>query len=197
MTLQGLAMALHKKVVLNQKAVEMLKKSYSRRSLHYELTEARLKMAMIPQGSTPLQNPIGSAPAIMSIAQNSKTKIFCLPGVPSEMKAIFKENIKPLIKENIGRFVMQEINYNVRGVTEAMIAPELVNIVNSYPEQAIYLKTHPGGYAEKNIPQIRVQLISRGNDEREVKNQLNSISKTILKEVSKLGGKIVPSALSK
>src|SRR5690348_615882 len=51
LTLQGLAVALHKRVILSQKAVEMLKKSYSRRSLHYELTEARLKMAMIPEGS--------------------------------------------------------------------------------------------------------------------------------------------------
>jgi nicotinamide-nucleotide amidase len=96
MTLEGLAAALGKKVVLDNRAVEMLKKSYARHKLHYELTESRLKMATIPEGSTPIQNPVGSAPAIME--QAGSISIFCLPGVPSEMKAIFEEYILPRIK---------------------------------------------------------------------------------------------------
>src|SRR4051794_1277009 len=68
MTLEGVATAFRKKVVLDSRAIEMLKKSYARRKLRYELTESRLKMATIPEGSTPIQNPIGSAPAIMEQA---------------------------------------------------------------------------------------------------------------------------------
>ncbi|MDW0122065.1 MAG: hypothetical protein QOK81_05535, partial [Nitrososphaeraceae archaeon] len=67
-TLEALATAFGKKVVLDSRAVEMLKKSYARHKLHYEMTEPRLKMATIPEGSTPIQNPIGSAPAIMEQA---------------------------------------------------------------------------------------------------------------------------------
>jgi nicotinamide-nucleotide amidase len=188
LTLEGVAIALGKKVTLDDRAVEMLKKSYSVRKLNYELTEARLKMAKIPEGSTPLQNLLGSAPGVFM--QAGGTKIFCLQGVPSEMKAIFEEHVLPLVKEGVGRFVALEINYSVRGVTEAMIAPALLKIVGSHPRDAIYLKTHPRGYYRKKTPQIRIQLISRGSDRKEVKKRLDAIAKVIEREVAALGGRI-------
>jgi nicotinamide-nucleotide amidase len=188
LTLEGVALALGKKIILDGRAVEMIRKSYAARKLNYELTEARLKMAKIPEGSTPIQNLVGSAPAVME--QAGGTKIFCLQGVPSEMKAIFEEHVLPLVKKGVGRFIAQEINYDVRGITEAMMAPALAKIVRSHPKDAIYLKTHPRGYYRKKTPQIRVQLISRGNDEKEVKKRLDAIAKVIEKEVARLGGGI-------
>ncbi len=189
MTFEGLAAALHKKVVLDRGAVEMLKKSYARHKLNYELTRPRLKMATIPEGSTPIQNPVGSAPAIMEEAGG--ILIFCLPGIPSEMKAIFKEHILPRIKKNVGKFVAEERSYNTRGLTEAMIAPVLIEIVKSYPKNMIYLKTHPRGYHRKKTPQIKIQMISRGGNKKEVKNRLSGISKIIEKEIAKRGGVII------
>jgi len=188
LTLEGAARALGKKVALDSRAVEMLKESYARRSLKYELTEARLKMATIPVGSMPISNPVGSAPAIME--KSGRTKIFCLPGVPSEMQAIFEQNIMPLIKKDVGAFFVQEVNYEVRGITEAMIASALVRTVRSHPRQAVYLKTHPRGYLRKKIPRIRVQMVSRGSDEKQVKKRLRSMAKAIEKEVERLGGRI-------
>lgn len=189
LTLEGAALALGKQVVLDGRAVEMVRKSYASRKLNYELTEARLKMAQIPEGSAPIENPVGSAPGVAE--QAGGTKIFCLPGVPSEMKAIFERHILPLIKESVGRFIMKEVNYSVRGVTEAMMAPALTKIVGSNPRDAIYLKTHPRGYYRKKTPQIRVQLISRGSNEKEVKKRLGTIAKIIEKEVARLGGNIL------
>ena len=186
LTLEGVAMALGKKIVLDERAVQMLTKSYAVRKLDYELTEARLKMAKIPEGSTPIQNLLGSAPAVF--LQAGGTKIFCLHGVPTEMKAIFEKHVMPLVKKGVGRFVAQEVNYNVMGVTEAMIAPALARIVESYPREDIYLKTHPRGYRKKT-PQIRIQLISRGKDKKEVKKRLDAIVKTIENEIARLGGR--------
>lgn len=188
LTLEGVALALGKKIVQDERAVDMIRKSYAVRKLNYELTKERLKMARIPEGSTPIQNLVGSAPAVME--QSGKTKIFCLQGVPSEMKEIFERYVLPLVKEAVGRFVALEVNYNVRGVTEAMIAPALLKIVGSYPRDSIYLKTHPKGYYRKKTPQVRMQLISRGSDKKDVKKRLDSIAKIIEKEVAILGGKI-------
>ena len=188
MTFEGIAAALGKKVVLDSRAIRMLKKSYARHKLHYELTESRLKMATIPEGCTPIQNPVGSAPAIMK--QVGDISIFCLPGVPSEMKAIFEEYILPRIKKNIGKFVAEELHYNTRGLTEAMIAPVLIEIVKSHPKNMIYLKTHPRGYYRKKTPQLKIQMISRGDNKTEVKNRLAEISKVMEKEILKRGGMI-------
>ena len=188
MTFEGIAAALGKKVVLDSRAIRMLKKSYARHKLHYELTESRLKMATIPEGCTPIQNPVGSAPAIMK--QVGDISIFCLPGVPSEMKAIFEEYILPRIKKNIGKFVAEELHYNTRGLTEAMIAPVLIEIVKSHPKNMIYLKTHPRGYYRKKTPQLKIQMISRGDNKTEVKNRLAEISKVMEKEILERGGMI-------
>lgn len=188
LTLEGVALALGKKIILDDRAAGMIRKSYAFRKLDYELTKERLKMAKIPEGSAPIQNLIGSAPAVFM--QDGGTKIFCLQGVPPEMKAIFEKHVLPLVKEGVGRFIAKEINYDVRGVTEAMIAPALLRIVGSHPKEAIYLKTHPRGYYRKKTPQIRVQLISRGSDRKEVKKRLDAIAKIIEQEIAELGGRI-------
>src|ERR671933_2756747 len=47
MTFEGMAIALGKRIVLDSRAIEMLKKSYAIRKLQYELNKSRLKMATI------------------------------------------------------------------------------------------------------------------------------------------------------
>jgi molybdenum cofactor synthesis domain-containing protein len=188
LTLEGVAIALGRKVKIDDRAVEMLKRSYARRKLNYELNKVRLKMATIPEGSTPLENMVGSAPAVMD--NSGSTRIFCLQGVPLEMQEEFNIHILPEINETVGKFVAEEINYDVLGVTEAMIAPALVKIVESNPKDAIYLKTHPQGYEADNTPHIRVHLVSSGNDQKEVAKRLDAIADVIRQEVARLGGRI-------
>jgi molybdenum cofactor synthesis domain-containing protein len=185
MTLAGVAGALGKRVVLDRRAVAMLKSSYKRRGLHYRINKTRLKMATIPQGATPIENRVGSAPSVMI---DTRTRIFCLPGVPVEMKVVFNSHVLPLVREGAGKFVAKEVSYMVSGVSEGMIAPALGRIVNAHPKDALYLKTHPRGYRQ-TTPRIRVQLICKGADAGEVKKRFDRISKQLLKEIKRLGGR--------
>jgi nicotinamide-nucleotide amidase len=189
-TLQGVASGLRLELELDNMALDMLKKSYSRQSMNYDLNEIRLKMAMIPVGSKPLQNPVGTAPCVL--IETDETKIVCLPGVPKEMEAIFLESILPQMKK-IGDFYIVESSYETIGVSEAMLAPTLSEIVESNPHDSIYLKTHPLGYSSdgNNSPQTRVQIISKGNDKAEVHRRFSNISKILFEEISRLKGKIV------
>ena len=166
----------------------MVKKSYKDRHQKVKINSARLKMALIPKGSIPIQNPVGNAPAILLTAD--KTRIICLPGVPNEMKAILTQNILPQIKQEIGNFTILEINYYVQGISEAMISSTLTKIVTSMPKDRLYLKTHPQGYAN-NIPRIRIQVISKGYAEEQVKKTLDKVSNQILAEIRKNNGKIL------
>lgn len=183
MTLEGVAIALGRKTAIDERAVQMLKNSYARRHLRYRINKVRSKMATIPEGSTPIENTVGSAPSVMI------GNIFCLPGVPGEMKAVFESHILPIIKEGVGMFVAREVNYYVRGVSEAMIAPALAKIVRANPD-GMYLKTHPKGYYKKTTPQIRVQLICKGDDAKKVKQRLEKISAQLRREIKRLGGRI-------
>jgi len=187
-TLLGVGKTLKKGLKLNNIALDMVKKSYSQRHQKVKINKARLKMAIIPIDSTPVQNPVGNAPGVLLSV--NKTRIICLPGVPSEMKAIFTRNILPLFKREIGNFAIREINYYVQGLSEAMISSRLTKIVTSTPPDRLYLKTHPQGYVD-NIPTIRIQVVSKGYDAEEVKHLLNKVSKRLLAIIRKNSGQIL------
>lgn len=187
MTLEGVARALGRPVVLDKRGVGMLKDSYARRGLKYRINKVRLKMATIPEGSTPIENPVGTAPSVLIEAG---AKVFCVPGVPVEMKAVFKKHVLPLIKEGVGAFASREANYMVAGVSEAMIAPSLKRLVGANPAHSAYLKTHPQGYLEKTTPRIRVQIVCKGADANEVERRLARISKQMLAQIKRLGGRL-------
>src|SRR5215467_2375359 len=195
-TLQGVARGLRLELELDNMALDMLKKSYSRLSMDYELNEIRLKMAKIPVGSTPINNPVGSAPSIL--IETDETKIVCLPGVPKEMEAIFLESILPEMKKIVGDFHIVEYSYETIGVSEAMLAPTLSEIVDSNPQDSIYLKTHPLGVARisehishNSAQKLRIHLISKGNDRVLVQKRFDTISKILFEEISRLKGEIV------
>jgi len=81
-------------------------------------------------------------------------------------------------------------------VSEAMLAPTISEIVESNPPDSIYLKMHPIDYSsntKNNKPQMRVQLVSKGNDKAEVQRRFNNISNMLLEEISRLNGKVVRS----
>ena len=179
---------LKKRLTLNNYALDMVKKSYRDRHQKVKMNKSRLKMAIIPKGSTPIQNPVGNAPAVLLCVH--KTQIICLPGVPNEMKAIATRSILPRIKLEIGNFAIREINYYVQGISEAMISSRLTKIVASAPNDRLYLKTHPRGYIS-NIPTIRIQVVSKGYNEEVVKDLINKISKQLLAVIRKNKGKIL------
>ena len=209
-TLEGVALALHVDLVLDKIAIEMLKKSYSRYSLNHRLDRTRLKMARIPKGSIPIQNPVGSAPSILIEASrkdnvggstssfpssigtdNANTVIVCLPGVPKEMEAIFLESILPKIKKMIGDFHFIETMHEISDVSEAMLAPTISRIVQSNPADLIYLKTHPLAFTPNtNKPRIRIQIVSKGRDRHEVQSRYDNIFNALVDEVHRLNGKI-------
>lgn len=187
-TLQGVAMSLDLDLALNEYAVCMLKRSYAL-SKNSKVNEIRLKMAKIPVGSKPLQNPVGSAPAVL--IENAGTTIICLPGVPQEMKAIFLESIVPLIVKQVGNFYIIESNYEVLGVSEAMLAPKISEIIKSNCAGALYLKTHPLGHVivnNKNQTRLRIQIVSKGENKAEAQRVVDYVHARITAEISNLNG---------
>jgi nicotinamide-nucleotide amidase len=191
-TLEGIGTALNLKLVLDNNAVEMLRKSYTLHGLttNYELNHTRLKMARIPEGSTPIQNPVGSAPAVLIEIANKTTKIICLPGIPKELKAIFSENILPQIKKSNSDFYIVRSFCETIGISEAMLAPTLSSIVDMYSSDSIYVKTHPQGYTSDNKPRLRIQIISKGKDRSKVQIRYSNILNILIEKIELLGGEI-------
>lgn len=184
-TIEGLALFDNQELIVNQEALEMLEKSYKRRKMNIKLTEARIKMAKIPGNAKPINNPIGNAPAVL--IKKGNTKIMCLPGVPEEMKSIFKESILEKIRD-ISIEKIQNIEFEITGVSEAILAPFLLDVAKrNY--KCLYIKTHPKRYLNDKISNIIIQMIFKGK-EKEVKEVSDLLRVQLIEEIEKLGGLI-------
>jgi molybdenum cofactor synthesis domain-containing protein len=194
-TMEGVSYALGTNLELSERAVDMMRKSYERLSIKYQLNEFRLKMAMIPRGSMPIQNNVGIAPAVMievESKQRSSKKIFCLPGVPMELKAIFSAFVIPVIKNHINvRFHVIETTHEVVGVGESSLSPILFRIKNSDLSQSIYIKTHPKGYTSDHEPKLHIQIVSKGRDRKNVQSRYKESFSLIMEEIDRLNGKVI------
>ncbi len=140
MTLKGVAQALGRPLVLNRQALDAIRRHYEEVEGPLNLTGPRRKMATLPQGAKTLPNPVGTAPGV--VIKSGRTKMFCLPGVPSEMKKISKQSIIPMLKEV--RFSSARETYMlVAGIIESALAPVLSHAQRKFP--GLYFKSHPRG----------------------------------------------------
>jgi nicotinamide-nucleotide amidase len=101
------------------------------------MTKEREKMAYLPQGSVPLPNLRGTAPGVK--IQENNILIFCLPGVPMELKSMFKIVILPILKKEKGSFI--EKGFIFTGIGESHIAPYVTKVEQKYPQ--LWIKSHP------------------------------------------------------
>lgn len=184
MTLEGIAMGLNRKLELNKHAFSSIKKmykhAYDRGILKLEgMTKEREKMAFLPQGSIPLPNTIGTAPGIKINEEN--TQIYILPGVPTELKSIFRNVITPIFKEKRGKFI--EKGFLFSGIGESQIAPYTGELEKKYPQ--LWIKTHPRIGLSVEV-EVSITAFNVENGELLVAKALNEIRGIIVS----LNGKI-------
>jgi molybdopterin-biosynthesis enzyme MoeA-like protein len=158
----------------------MIKKAYEnayeRGILKLEgMTKEREKMAYLPVGSTPLKNLRGTAPGVKLIEEN--TIIFCLPGVPMEMKGMFNSSVVNILKERKGKFV--EKGFVFSGIGESQIAAYTGEMEKKYPE--IWIKTHPRLGEFLSEIEVSITALNVENGEELVEKALNEVRNIVLK----------------
>jgi molybdopterin-biosynthesis enzyme MoeA-like protein len=96
--------------------------------------------------------------------QESGTTIFSLPGVPSEMKAIFRSSVVPYM-ESFHTIRPKEIEVKITGIIESALAPILDQARKVYPK--LYFKSHPRGRETGIRPLILLHIynIEPGTEE--------------------------------
>lgn len=155
LTIQGLCKSIHRKLKLDPLAIDMLKDSYRRRGRSLKrLTRASLKMAMMPIGALPLLNPVGSAPGVL--VEERQTTIISLPGVPDEMKQIFRTQVLNEVRLLSG-YKSVERWIRIVGVPESKLASETSRLFRRH-RKYLYVKSHPSGF-QSNKPVLNIQII--------------------------------------
>ena len=159
MTLKGLALALGKPLVVNHEALKIVQQRY-RNIQNVQnvlgptgLTSYRRKMATLPKDAEPLPNPVGTAPGVLT--RSGRTMIVSLPGVPAEMKAIFKGSIIPILREQAAE-PPREAYALLSGIIESALAPALDGVQKRFP--GLYFKSHPEGRETGVKPLIKLHI---------------------------------------
>lgn len=180
-TLEGISAALRHPLTVNEEALEMVMERYQQyhkegRLSRVEMTPARRKMATFPESAVPLTNPVGTAPGVQLV--EGKSTIICLPGVPSEMKAIFDDSIAPQIIEKTEGKQFYERSFRVVGIGESAMAPYIEKVARENPH--VYVKSHPK--AEERISNIEVHL-STTSKSKEVADENLKRAEKMLREL--------------
>jgi len=133
-----------------------------------KLTPPRLKMARFPAGAVPLPNPIGTAPAPCLTIRG--TILIALPGVPKEMRGIFKGSVSPMIKKFGGTRHFYEHSLVLLGIPESSLSPIIDNVMRKH--KRIYIKSHPRGIEKSGEARIELHFRIGGASPKESKAEL-------------------------
>jgi len=165
MTLKGIAGATGGKMKLNEAALALIREHYARRNMSgIEMTPSRRKMAILPAGAEPVRNETGTAPGVRLTL--GRTTVFCLPGVPSEMRHIFRRSVEPEIAERLGELHRKSVTLKVEGIYESTLAPIIGAALRRHP--GAYIKSHPRGIREgKSRIELDVATVSEERAEAE------------------------------
>jgi nicotinamide-nucleotide amidase len=67
-----------------------------------EMADNNKRQAYMPEGATPIENPVGTAPCFLSEDVDGRGCVIVLPGVPRELEYLMKNAVKPILIERMG-----------------------------------------------------------------------------------------------
>jgi nicotinamide-nucleotide amidase len=121
LTRDALAAVAGKQLVLHEPSLEIIRGMFQRRGR--VMPERNVVQAMFPEGSEVVPNPGGTAPGIwLELPRDGRPpcRIAAMPGVPSEMKGMFIDEVRPrLIALGAGGKVIRQARVNCFGLGES------------------------------------------------------------------------------
>lgn len=128
-----------------------------------EMSDARLKMARLPGGALPIENPVGAAPAV--VLELGGARIVSLPGVPAELRAIIEGPLETLLTGVFGRGSYRERQLVVECRDESELAPALRKVASAHPE--VYIKSRASHFGSDVKFRILISASGASDDETE------------------------------
>lgn len=131
LTAAALAKVIAKPLVENATALAHLQAWCEKRG--FRLEGANRKQIILPKGIQVIANPVGSAVGF-SITHND-CKIYCTPGVPSELKEMWLQEILPRIKPQLPSMARTKtVKLHTFGIGESAIQNILNNELKDWPQ---------------------------------------------------------------
>lgn len=119
-------------LALSREALDSVDAFFKNRQRLY--SPANRKQALLPIGAVCIPNPIGTAPGFH--IKVGGCAVFCLPGVPHEMRRMFSEDALPIIRglASSAKHSALKKHLTVFGMAEATVAEKLAGFESVFPQ---------------------------------------------------------------
>ncbi|MGD9383652.1 MAG: CinA family nicotinamide mononucleotide deamidase-related protein, partial [Desulfobacterales bacterium] len=141
------------------------------------MSSSNKKQAMLPIGSEPLNNPVGSAPGFL--LKIDRCWFFFVPGVPFEMKRMLSDEVLPRLQKlrgGTGELSLVK-TLSTFGLAESVVGELLTGLSTEFPEIT-------PGFRSK-FPEIQVKLYIRGEDDQVLRRILENASQWVFEKLGK------------
>jgi molybdenum cofactor synthesis domain-containing protein len=187
LTVEAIAGAVCRSIVIDQGAFEKIKRSYERRG--FTNIERGMRMARIVEGSKALPNPVGLSAGMM--LQVEDTVVVTFPGIPVEMKAMFDESVAPLIESRA------QTRFTAKTMTARVVFGEFFPIYRAmqaeYPD--VYIKnaaTPPEEASERvKVREIKVDLVVEAPSVEECTARMDEVVADFMRRIEAKNGELV------
>ncbi len=106
-----------------------------------KMTENNKQQALIPEGATVIENPVGTAPGF--IAEANGCSVISLPGVPREMKQLMNDTVLPWLRARAGGAIIRRRVLRTMGIGESTI-DSIVDDLMRQSNPTVGLAAHTG-----------------------------------------------------
>ncbi len=152
---------LNRSLLRDEAILLRLKERFRRRGI--EMPSVNAKQADVIEGAVVLANPRGTAPGYL-VEAGDRTLVL-MPGVPSEMKAMWKEAVKPLLSRGVAAsHGIHRRVVKIAGMAESVVEEMVKPVYAAHPEHAFTILAAPG--------EIQIHFTARGIPE-EASRQLD------------------------
>ena len=140
-TREAVADLLSRKLELNEGVLRHIQELFRR--FGRVMPEINRRQAMVPEGATVIPNPRGSAPGLWIEA--SGHIVILLPGVPSELRAMFDQEIRPRLTRlgHDERLFTRDLR--ITGLPESEVEQRVSPLYALYPDTETTILASPPG----------------------------------------------------
>ncbi len=174
LTRQALAKALGRELALDEPSLARIEEFFRRRGR--TMAAVNRIQAMIPAGCEVLANTQGTAPGIA--AKLGQTEIFLLPGVPHEMRQMFRHQIAPRLK-GTADVILQRVVHTF-GLGESDLSEKLTDLTDRRANPTVGITAAAG--------LVSIRITARAKNIIDARKQADEVAGQI---TSRLGSSII------